>query len=746
VELHTSPSIAGEITLVIGGMTCASCVARVEKALRAVPGVVSASVNLATERAAVAALADPSGRAGALEAALVAALDRIGYEGQVVSEGADENAVEERSRDLERHERLRVAVALLLAAPLVAPMLALLAGRHLALPGVAQLALATPVQFWLGARFYRAGWKALASGSANMDVLVALGTTAAYALSVGELAVHGSHAAPLYFESSAVVIALVLLGKWLEARARRSAADAVRGLRSLMPLRAHLLRGDQQIDVPVTAVGGGDTIAVLPGERVPTDGVVVDGRTELDESLVTGESLPVPAEPGSRVIGGSLNGSGLIRLTVSAVASAGTLARITRLVEHAQASKAPIQRLVDRVAGVFVPLVLLIAIATALGWWFAGTGLDRALLTAVAVLVIACPCALGLATPAALVAGTGAAARAGILIRDAEVLEHAARIRLVLFDKTGTLTLGRPRLVARADFGPPRSAAQPCSLAIAAALQRGSEHPLARAVLTAASEAGLAGPSAEELRADPGRGIRGRIGAQNYALGSARHLRELGVPVNPADAWAATEASAGRAVALLAVLGAAPRVLAGLAFADEPRPSAAAAVARLREAGITSVLVTGDHAASARVLAAAVGIERVYAGMLPEEKLRLVRELSSAEGAVAMVGDGINDAPALAAADLGIAMGSGTDVANAAAGISLARSDPRAVADAIDVARRTRRKIRTNLLFASIYNLAGIPLAAAGVLSPVIAGLAMALSSVSVVTNALVLARWRPPR
>lgn len=746
MELHTASSIAGEIDLVIGGMTCASCVARVEKALKAVPGVVSASVNLATERAAVAALVDSGDRALGLDAALVAAVERIGYEAQVVREGADEHALEERARALERRERLRVMAALLLAAPLVMPMLAMLGGRRLMLPGVLQFALATPVQFWLGARFYRAGWKALASGGANMDVLIALGTSAAYALSVWELAVHGSRGGPLYFEASAVVIALVLLGKWLETRARRSASDAVHRLRSLVPLRAHLVRSGQQIDVPVTAVGEGEVVAVLPGERVPVDGVVSEGRTELDESLVTGESLPVPAAPGSRVIGGSLNGSGPIRLVVSAGAAGGALARITRLVERAQASKAPIQRLVDRVAAVFVPAVLLIAIATGTGWWLAGAGLERAVLTAVAVLVIACPCALGLATPAALVAGIGAAARAGILIRDAEVLEHAAKIRLVLFDKTGTLTAGRPRLVALEDFDPPGNGAQPGSLAIAAALQQGSEHPLARAVLAAATGAAVTAPRAEDLRAMPGRGIRGRIGTQDHALGSARYLTELGVPLGPAGDWAAVSLGAGRAVALLAVLGPAPRVVAGLAFADEPRPSAAAAVARLREAGITSVLVTGDHAASALVLAAAVGIERVHAGVLPEEKLGLVRELSATEGAVAMVGDGINDAPALAAADLGIAMGSGTDVAIAAAGISLARNDPLAVADSIEVARRTHRKIRSNLLFASIYNLVGIPLAAAGLLSPVLAGLAMALSSVSVVTNALLLARWRPRR
>ncbi|HXQ63516.1 MAG TPA: HAD-IC family P-type ATPase, partial [Steroidobacteraceae bacterium] len=398
MELHTGPSIAGEINLAIGGMTCASCVARVEKALKAVPGVVSANVNLATERAVVAGVVGSSDPAADLGVALVAAVERIGYEARAVREGADELALEERARALERYERRRVVAALLLAAPLVMPMLAMLGGRRLLLPGAVQFALATPVQFWLGARFYRAGWKALASGAANMDVLVALGTSAAYALSVWELATHGPDGAPLYFEASAVVIALVLLGRWLETRARRSAADAVHRLRSLLPLCAHLDRSGQQIDVPVMAVGEGEVVAVLPGERVPVDGVVLDGYSELDESLVTGESLPVAAGPGSRVIGGSLNGSGLIRLTTSAAAASGTLARITRLVEHAQATKAPIQRLVDQVAAVFVPAVLLIAVGTGAGWWLSGASLERGLLTAVAVLVIACPCALGLAT------------------------------------------------------------------------------------------------------------------------------------------------------------------------------------------------------------------------------------------------------------------------------------------------------------------------------------------------------------
>ena len=722
-------------------MTCAACVARVERALKGVPGVVSASVNIATERA-VAAVAEGRYASPAQAAsALVAAVERIGYEARPVT-GAEPRAVaEERLHHADRRERAHVLAGAVLSLPLLAPMLAEVFGRHLMLPGLAQLALATPVQFWLGARFYRAGWRALRDGAGNMDLLIAIGTSAAFGLSVWQLAAAGAGGAPqLYFEASAVVITLVLLGKWLETRARRSTADAVRRLHALAPERARLLLDGVEAQVPIAAVGVGDLVIVRPGERVAVDGVVREGSSEVDESLVTGESLAVPVTVGGRVLGGTLNGAGRILVATTAAAADGTLARIARMVEHAQSTKAPIQRVVDRVAAWFVPVVVAIALATGLGWWLAGAGPQLCLLRAVAVLVIACPCALGLATPAALVAGTGAAARAGILIRDAESLEHAARIRVVAFDKTGTLTVGRPRLAAWQPFA--QGAREP--LVLAAALQQGSEHPLARAMLEAAAAAGLAVPPAAGIAAAPGLGISGTVDGRRYLLGTARFLERHGGAPGAAATWLDAEAASGRAVALLADVTEAPAVLAAFAFADAARPTAAAAVAELAVLGIGSVLVTGDHAAAARALAAEVGIDEVHADVLPEAKLQLIAELRARRGAVAMVGDGINDAPALAAADLGIAMGSGTDVAIAASGISLVRADPRAVVDALDIARRTRRKIAENLFFALVYNVAGVPLAALGYLSPVIAGAAMAFSSVSVVSNALLLGRWRP--
>ncbi|MEI8298332.1 MAG: heavy metal translocating P-type ATPase [Pseudomonadota bacterium] len=730
------PSVAAEHRLEIGGMTCAACVARVERALRTVPGVVSASVNLATERATVAMEAsDPAGEAATITA-LLAAIDRTGYDARVVAAGAPDAAALARRSEADRADLWHLAAAVLLSLPLLLPMLAAVVGRHLLLPGIVQLALATPVQFWLGARFYRSGLRALAARAGNMDLLVAIGTSAAYGLSVWMLlSARGAVVSHLYFEASAVVITLVLLGKWLETRARRGTAQALRALRALAPERARLWREHGEIEVPLATVASGDLIVVRPGERMPVDGEVVDGFTEVDESLVTGESLPIAAGPGSRVIGGSLNGSGLVRVRTRLAAADGTLEKIARLVEHAQASKAPIQRLVDRVAEWFVPVVVVLALLTAATWWALGAGVEVAVLRAVAVLVIACPCALGLATPAALVAGTGAAARAGILIRDAAALEQAAAIRTVAFDKTGTLTEGQPRLVGIHAY----DMAQDEALDLAAALQQGSGHVLARALV--ATVAHTVQP-ATCLLATPGLGVAGQVADRRLVLGSERFVVGHGIALS-ADGWIEAQARAGRTVAMLAEVGAAPRLLAAFSFADTCRASAPATIEALRLAGIHSVLLTGDHAQSAMSLAHAVGIEHVHAGVLPEDKLRLIGELRR-DGGVAMVGDGVNDAPALAAADLGIAMGGGADVAIAAAGIVLVRSDPWAVVGALDIARRTRRRIRLNLFFASVYNLAGVPLAAFGVLTPVVAGAAMALSSVSVVASALLLASWRP--
>jgi Cu+-exporting ATPase len=727
-----APIVAAERQLEVGGMTCAACVARVERALRGVPGVVSASVNLATERATIGIL-DGGPAATAL---LVAAIERTGYDARVVPPGGPDAASLARQAKGDRADRLHVAIAAVLSAPLVLPMLAMPFGRHLMIPAVVQFALATPVQFWLGARFYRAGGRALVAGAGNMDLLVAIGTTAAWALSTWSWWAAPVGAMPdLYFEASAVVITLVLLGKWLETRARRGTALALRALRALAPERARLLRDGAEIEVPLASVAPGDTVVLRPGERVAVDGEVTAGASELDESLVTGESLPVPVTVGDAVVGGALNGSGLLQVRATRAAADGTLEGIARLVEHAQASKAPIQRIVDRVAEWFVPVVVCIALATAIGWGLAGATFDVAVLRAVAVLVIACPCALGLATPAALVAGTGAAARGGILIRDAVALESAAAIGVVAFDKTGTLTMGRPALVAHERFG-----VDPVDvLALGAALQRDSGHVLARALVEAASSTAIA----TDVVAAPGLGVEGRVAGRHLMLGSQRFMEGRGIAVGAALAWLDAQQAAGRTVALLADLSSL-QVIGAFAYADEPRRNARATIEALRASGVHTVLLTGDHARSATALARLVGIEDVRASLLPEDKLRIVRELAEAYGPVAMVGDGINDAPALAAADLGLAMGGGADVAAAAAGIVLLRSDPWTVVAALDIARRTRRRIRLNLFFASAYNLAGVPLAAFGVLTPVIAGAAMAASSVSVVTSALLLSRWRP--
>jgi Cu+-exporting ATPase len=734
--------------IAIEGMTCASCVSRVEKALARLPGVLESSVNLATETAGVR-WAGRAEERGAWVDAAVAAIVRAGYAGHEVA--ADGAAVrrDPASRRRALGEGQRVALAALLSAPLALPMVGLLFGRHWMLEGTLQLLLATPVQFWLGARFYVAGWKALRAGTGNMDLLVSIGTSAAYGLSVFELARSGAAGMPaLYFEASAVVITLVLLGKWLEARAKRRTTGALRALQALRPATARVRReGGSQVELPLAQVRVGDAVVVRPGERLPVDGVVLEGESHLDESMLTGESLPVHRAAGAKVTGGSLNGEGLLVVRTGAIGAETMLARIVRLVESAQAKKAPVQRLVDRVSALFVPAVVAIAGVTLLGWGLASGEWTGGLLHAVAVLVIACPCALGLATPAAIMAGTGVAARHGILIRDAEALELAQAVRVVAFDKTGTLTEGRPRLreaVPAAHAGLDEAEL----LRWAAALQAGSEHPLARAVVAAAAERGLAAPAAEAMKAEPGRGVRARVEGVALLLGSTRWLRELGVDFAALGARAEALQAEGCSISWLARAqpdgAGAPQPMALLAFADEPKAGAKAAIARLGERGLQTVLISGDNAGSANAVAARLGITQVRAEVLPADKARIVAELKAlGSGPVAMVGDGINDAPALAAADVGIAMGTGTDVAMQAAGITLMRGDVALVADAIDISRRTTVKIRQNLFWAFVFNAVGIPLAALGQLSPVVAGAAMAFSSFFVVSNALVLQRWR---
>ena len=731
--------------LAIDGMTCASCVARVERALRKVPGVQEVAVNLATEQAVVqlteAAARDAAG-AQAAEDALCEAVRRAGYAATVLTPQAPE-AVRR-----EHDPAWRVALALALSAPLVLPMLAGLAGWHLMLPPWLQALLAAPVQFWLGARFYRAGWAALRAGSGNMDLLVALGTSAAFGLSL-VLWWHDPRGSPhLYFESAAVVISLVLLGKWLESRARRQTLAALDALRGLRPETARVRRDGAEQQLPLSQLRVGDEAVVLPGERFPADGAIVEGRTHADESLLTGESLPVARQPGDRVTGGALNVEGRVVVRTSAVGAESQLARIVRLVESAQARKAPMQQLVDRVSAVFVPVVVAVAVLTGLAWGLLQGQWEAATIHAVAVLVIACPCALGLATPATLMVGTGIAARRGILVRDAQALEALREVRVVAFDKTGTLTQGRPVLLESLPADDPQV------LACAAALQAGSEHPLARAVREAAYARQLAVPAAQALQAHPGRGIQGVVGGRLWRLGSDRWLDELGArrPA-PLEEAAHRHARDGRSLAWLLAEepGAAPSVHGLLAFGDTVKPEAAQALRALRDLGVRSVMISGDQPGAAQAVARAVGVDEVHAQVLPADKARLVQALKAAlpEGArVAMVGDGVNDAPALATADVGMAVvnaGVGTDVAMETAGLTLMRGDPRLVAEAISLSRAVHRKLRQNLFWAFAYNVVGIPLAASGLLSPMLAGAAMALSSVSVVTNALLLRRWQPP-
>lgn len=755
------PAADHAVQLAVRGMTCAACVTRVERALSKVPGVAKAQVNFATEMATVQWAVPPDeSHATAQADTLLAAIERAGYHAQV--QHADDTVVEEVVPwwDVWGAVLLGAAASL----PLVLPMLW---GDHHFWPAWVQFALATPVQFLLGARFYKAGWAALKAGSGNMDQLVALGTSAAWGLSMWlwwrhshSTDPHAAHSAPeLYFESAAMVITLVLLGKALEARAKRQTTAAIRALQSLRPDTVHRQGPQGEVEVPLKQVLVDDVLIVRPGERIPTDGVVIEGSGHVDESLLTGEPLPVSKAPGDPLTGGAINTEARLLMRVTAVGGQTMLAHIIRRVVEAQAVKAPIQRVVDRVSAVFVPTVLAIAVLTALGWWWAGVGGEVALIRAVAVLVIACPCALGLATPAAIMAGTGAAARYGILIKDPEALEVAHRVQVVAFDKTGTLTQGRPLLVdwqVAAGQGLDRTQA----LQVAAALQTGSEHPLARAVLDEAARQGLSLPAMHDLQAVAGRGIQGVLpsgadASQTWALGSTRWMSELcsDISLSPwsdkLDAWHAQ----GHTVSWLLRQGPAPaawQVIALMAFGDELKPEAAAAVKRLHELGVRTVMISGDNRSAAEHIGHQLGIQQVIAEVLPGDKADHIQRLQQGQGGarqvVAMVGDGINDAPALAAADVGMAMANpqgGADVALNAAGITLMRGDPTLVPAALDISRRTSAKIWQNLAWAFGYNIIGIPLAAFGGLNPMLAGAAMALSSVSVVSNALLLSRWR---
>jgi len=722
------------VALDITGMTCAACSARVEKVLSRLDGVDRAEVNLALERATVE-VAD-----GVAPQALVAAVKKAGYGASVRAadeagrRAADEKREVERRAE-ERRTLARFVVSALLSLPLVIGTLPMMLGTgHAWIGPWAQAALASGVMLVSGTRFLREAFAAVRGGGANMAVLVSLGTSVAYVYSL-VLVISGDVHAHLYFEAAAVVLTLIMLGKYLEARAKRGTSAALAALHKLQPREAELVGPDGAArTVPVESLKPGDMVLVRPGGRMPSDGTVRRGHSAVDESLVTGESLPVDKEPGDAVVTGTVNGEAALEIEVSAVGPDTRLARMARLVEEAQTGQAPIQRLVDRISAVFVPLILVVAALTFLVWWLALGDPTGGMVAAVAVLVIACPCALGLATPTALVAGTGAAARAGILIRDIETLERAQEIGAVAFDKTGTLTIGKPEVVA--------AEADAATLSLAAAVEAHSEHPLARALVEKATAQGVPLPVAAGVRAIRGKGLSGTVEGKTVSVGNRRLAEEAGVAAEALDALTARLGEAGT-VAFILVDGA---LCGAVRFADTARPEAASVVAELKRRGLSPVMLTGDNEAAAAAIGGALGFADIRAGLLPEEKVEAVKRLADelGEEGVAFVGDGLNDGPALAAARLGIAMSSGADVAREAAAITLMRTDLRLVPAALDIAKKTRRTIAQNLGWAFVYNVIGIPLAAFGVLSPAFAGAAMAFSSVSVVTNSALLTRWKP--
>ncbi len=787
--MPTAATEQHRLELPIEGMTCGACAVRLEKALGRAGGINSAEVNFATEQANVdydpavadlARIAEAVTGAGfdvaqdqvilrtdldtdhrtVLQAHLAAEPGVLGVtvdagsftinvvKGQVTQDDLEQlatslgvSATSERVVDkfspLQR-ELAWLLLSIALSVPLVAQMGAHLAGWSWHLTPLAEWALATPVQLLVGARFYRGAFRALRGGGANMDVLVVMGTSAAYGYSVF-LWYSLSHAASgqLYFEASAVIITLVLLGKFLEARAKRGTTEAIHRLMQLRPATARVLRDGTQQEIPVGNVRRGEQVIVLPGERIPVDATVIEGRSEADESLLTGESLPVAKQPGSSVTGGAINGSGRLLVAATAVGKDATLARIIKWVENAQSGKAPVQRLVDQISAIFVPSVLAIAAVTFAAQWLLTDNGEQALVAAVSVLVIACPCALGLATPTAIVTGTGVAARHGILVKDVETLERAHRVDTVVFDKTGTLTLGQPRVAKmHALVGTDKEL-----LRITASAQKGSEHPLARAILMAAEERGIQLGHPRLIRAEAGLGIRASVDDSEILVGNHQFLRREGVELPDELLVAAEQVAPAQTLMWTAKQG---RLVGWIATADALRPDAREAVDALTSAGIRTVMLSGDRQAVVQRVAAELALDDFRGEVLPQQKAETISALVAQGRVVAMVGDGINDSPALAVADVGIAMGTGTDVAMETAGITLMRAKPPLVAEALALSRATWRKIRQNLFWAFIYNVVGIPLAASGLLTPAVAAAAMAASSVSVVTNSLMLRRWRP--
>ena len=721
------------IDIQITGMTCSGCAGRVERALNALDDVQLASVNLASEKAHIEAAAghtlDPE--------LLVSAVTDAGF-GAAYESAANEAGTAMDQAD--RRQLILLVLSVILTLPFLLQMILMPTPLSFEVPVLVQLVLATIVQFVPGSRFYGPAWRALKARSGNMDMLVVLGTTATWGLSSfliyskwPDLVAHD-----LYFEASATVITLVLLGKYLETKARRSTASAIKGLMALRPDTARIRVDGKDQEVPLAQIRVGDLLVIKPGERIPADATIVEGLSHVDESLITGESLPIEKEKGSSLTGGAINGEGLLIAETSAVGADSKLSQIIKLVETAQVNKPPVQKLVDRIASYFVPFIIVVALMTFAGWVLAGVSVETALIYAATVLVIACPCALGLATPTAIMVGTGVAAKSGILIRDMEALEHARLIDCVVFDKTGTLTEGKPKVVGIHAPG----STEPEFMRQIAAAQQGSEHPLAKALLNYAETHNLVLPAVEQFKSLPGRGIKARVEGVNLLVGSHRLMNEQSIATASLDAKAAAFEGDGNTVIWLADM-ALEKAIGIVAIGDTVRVSASLAIAQLKAQGKETVLLSGDNKSAAQKVADELGISRVIAEVLPDEKATMIEQLKTDGYNVAMVGDGVNDAPALATADLGIAMGSGTDVAMETAGITLMRADPTLAVGAMDISRATYNKIKQNLFWAFIYNVIAIPLAVMGVLSPVIAGAAMAMSSVSVVSNSLLLKRWR---
>ncbi|WDL96634.1 heavy metal translocating P-type ATPase [Alicyclobacillus sp. ALC3] len=713
-----------ELDLNIEGMTCAACSARIEKVVGKLPGIDSIHVNLASEKGHVAFIPGL-----VKESDIIAAVQKAGYGAKV----ADDSKVEDERAKKQRLYRIEVRkfwLSAVLISPLIAQMLFQLAGGQPFLPNWVSWILATPVQFYIGWRFYKGAYHSLRGGAANMDVLVALGTSVAYVYSA-VLTVLGTQ--DVYFDTSATVVTLIFLGKLLETRAKAKSSAAVEQLAKLGAKVAHVLRDGTEVDIPVEELRVDDVVRVRPGEKVPSDGIILEGTTFVDQSFLTGESMPVEKHPNDEVVGASVNQNQPFVMRVTKVGADTMLSQVIRLVDLAQGSKAPVQRLADKISGIFVPVVLLVALITFIVWGiFAGW--PHALIAAVAVLVIACPCSLGLATPTAIMVGTGMGAEAGILIKGGEHLENAHKVNTVVFDKTGTLTTGHPEV---RDIWTARNITEEELLRLAAAIENQSEHPLASAITKHAIAKIPDIPSATDVRAVTGMGVEGILGGSRIRIGNRRWFAQLGVKDIPDHVLEKFEELAWTAV-LVAVDD---QLLGILAISDAIKADAVQTVKDLTAMGIEVWLLTGDNRRTAEAVAKQVGIPNVMAEVLPTDKAAKVRELKQSGRTIAMVGDGINDAPALASADVGIAMGSGSDIALEAADIALMNADTQGVVDAIRLSKVTMRKIRQNLFWAFFYNVLGIPLAALGILSPIIAGAAMALSSVSVVSNSLLLRR-----